>query len=136
MKNIEISEEMSRNFHLFWDNFPFPVMLVYKDRTIIDRNKAGEALGCMPGTRCSDSGSKEDHRGCLANQALQEGVAKRVVAYADNLGMVVDGYWVPLAGEPDIYLHFFADITEYAAEHMFPRKEDGEVKGCNSCNCS
>lgn len=133
MKNIEISEELSRNFHVFWDNFPFPVMLVYKDRTIIDRNKAGEDMGCVPGTRCSDSGKKEDHRGCLANQALQEQTAKRVVAYAENLGMVVDGYWVPLAGEPDIYLHFFADITEYAAEHMFPNKESGEVKGCSSC---
>lgn len=44
--------------------------------------------------------------------------------------MVVDGYWVLLAGEPDIYLHFFADITEYATERMFPGKECGEAAGC------
>ena len=133
---IEISEELRRNFHLFWDHFPFPVMLVHRDRTILDRNSAGEAAGCMPGTRCSDSGRKEDHRGCLANQALQEQTAKRVVAYADNLGMVVDGYWVPLAGEKDIYLHFFADITEYAADRMFPKKECGAGSDCGECACA
>lgn len=133
MKPIEISEELSRNFHLFWDNFPSPVMLVYKDRTILDRNKPAEAMGCLPGTRCSDSGKKEDHGKCLANQALQEQTAKRIVAYSDSLGMVVDGYWIPLAGEKDIYLHFFTDITEYAAERMFPKKECEVESGCSSC---
>lgn len=134
MEKIEISEELSRNFHLFWDNFPFPVMLVRKDRTILDRNKPAEAMGCVPGARCIDSGKKEDHKGCLANQALQEQTAKRTVAYSEQLGLVVDGYWVPLAGEKDIYLHFFADITEYAAEHMFPAKECSEGVGCSSCS--
>ena len=135
MHKPEISEELIRNFHIFWDNFPSPVMLVYKDRTILDVNKAGEAAGCQPGTRCSDTGKREDHAACLANQALKEQTAKRVVAYAENLGMVVDGYWVPLAGEQDIYLHFFADISEYAAERMFPKKDSTEASHCNSCNC-
>ncbi len=134
MKSIEISEELSRNFHLFWDNFPFPVMLVYKDRTILDRNKAGEAMGCIPGTRCIDSGKKEDHRGCLANQALQEQTAKRVVAYSESFGIVMDGYWIPLAGEKDIFLHFCIDITEYAAERLFPKKECESSAGCSSCS--
>jgi hypothetical protein len=133
MNKIEISEELSRNFHLFWDNFPFPVMLVHKDRTILDRNKAAEAMGCIPGTRCIDVGKKEDHRGCLANQSLQEQTAKRVVGYVESYGLVMDGYWVPLAGEKDIYLHFSIDITEYAAERLFPKKECGEGNGCSSC---
>lgn len=136
MSKIEISDEMRRNFHLFWDNFPFPVMLVYKDRTILDRNKAGEVMGCIPGTRCIDSGKKEDHKNCLANNALQEQAAKRLVSYAENLGLVVDGYWVPLAGEKDIYLHFFTDITEYAAEHMFPKSPCVEGKSCDCNSCS
>jgi len=50
MKHNEISEEIRRNFHLFWDNFPFPVMLVHKERTIIDRNKAGETAGYTAGS--------------------------------------------------------------------------------------
>lgn len=133
MKKIEISDEMYRNFHLFWDNFPFPVLLIHKDRIILDRNKAAEAMGCIPGTRCIDRGKKEEHRGCLANKALQEQAAKRVVAFDENFGRVIDGYWVPLAGEKDIYLHFFADITEYAAEHMFPKKDCREGDHCKSC---
>jgi hypothetical protein len=136
MQKHEVSEELIRNFHIFWDNYPFPAMLVYKDRTILDVNKAGEAAGCQTGTRCIDTGKKEDHAGCLANQALKEHTAKRVVAYAENMGLVVDGYWVPLAGEQDIYLHFFADITEYAAEKMFPKKEATEESHCGSCNCA
>jgi len=86
MNKIEISDEMYRNFHLFWDNFPFPVLLIHKDRTILDRNKAAEAMGCIPGTRCIDRGKKEEHRGCLANKALQEQAAKRVVAFDENFG--------------------------------------------------
>lgn len=135
MQQLEISTELRRNFHIFWDNFPFPVMLVYKDRTIIDSNTAGATM-FIPGTRCSDNGKPESHRGCLANQALQEQSAKRIVAYAPDFEMVVDGYWVPLAGEPDIYLHFFADITEYAAEKMFPGAQLEKESGCGSCNCS
>lgn len=136
MSTIEISEEVRRNFHLFWDNFPFPVMLVYKDRTILDRNTAGEAVGYLPGSRCADLGDKEGHKVCQANQALREQSAKRLVSYIEPAKAVFDTYWVPLAGSEDIYLHFFTDITEYAAERMFPSTSCGEgTNGCSSCNC-
>jgi hypothetical protein len=132
MNKIEISEETRRNFHTFWDNFPFPVMLVHKDRTIVDRNKAAGMLGCTPGTRCIDIGSKEDHKGCLANSALREQTAQRAVGYVQAMGAVLDSYWIPLAGVEDIYLHFSIDITEYSAERLLPKKCDPE-KGCSSC---
>jgi len=135
MNNFEISEETRRNFHLFWDNFPFPVMLVYKDRTILDRNKAGEAVGYTPGNRCADIGKKEDHKGCLANQALREQAGKRVVGYVDLAGAVLDSYWIPLAGSEDVYLHFFTDITDYAAERLFPPLCGTEDTDCSSCIC-
>jgi hypothetical protein len=48
--------------------------------------------------------------------------------------MVVDGCWVPLAGEDDIYLHFFIYITEYAAEHMFSGKGCAASSDCSSCS--
>lgn len=135
MANHEISEEIRSNFHLFWDNFPFPVMLVHKDRTILDRNRAGETVGYVLGSRCADIGKKEDHRGCLANQALQEKAAKRVVGYVEMAGAVFDSYWVPLAGSAELYLHFFTDITEYAAERLLPAKCGGEGAECGTCNC-
>ena len=77
MEQTAIPQALSSNFHLFWDNFPFPVMLVRKDRTIVDLNKAGAALGCVPGARCVDIGKKEDHKGCLANVALKEQTAQQ-----------------------------------------------------------
>ena len=136
METIAISEEMSRNFHLFWDNFPFPVMLVHKNRTIIDRNRAAETAGLLPGTRCVDIGKKEDHTGYQANKALEEQAAKRVVSYVEAYGLVLDAYWIPLAGEKDIYLHYSADISPYAAEHMFPAKNNAVAHGCSSCSCT
>lgn len=131
MSTIEISDDIRRNFHLFWDNFPFPVMLVHRDRTIIDSNAAGKAIGCPVGTRCIDIGEKKHHACCLANTALQEGTGKRDVAYIEHMGLVLDSYWVPLAGVEDIYLHFSIDITAYAAERLFPGK-CGE-QSCTTC---
>lgn len=54
METCALNEETARNFHLFWDNFPFPVMLVHRNRTILDRNKAAEAVGLTTGTRCGE----------------------------------------------------------------------------------
>jgi hypothetical protein len=110
-------------------------MLVHKDRTIVDRNKAGEGVGYSIGTRCADIGSKEDHKGCLANQALLEKTAKRAVGYIKPAHAVFDAYWVPLAGSDELYLHFFTDITEYAAERLFPTASETSDKSCSSCNC-
>lgn len=133
MSKVEIGEEIRKNFHLFWDNFPFPVMLVYKDRTIIEANKAGEAIGCPVGTRCSDIGEKKFHANCKANNALREQAGIREVAYIEHMGLVMDSYWVPLAGYEDIYVHFGVDITEYAADRLLPNKQ--EQSGCG-CECS
>ena len=116
----EVSEEIRRNFHLFYDNFPCPVMLVHKDRTIITANEAGLAVGCPVGTKCSALGEKKHHAGCQANTALREDRGVRTVAYYEHLKQVIDGYWVPLAGVEDLYVHFGIDITEYAADRLFP----------------
>lgn len=129
MEIQHISEEIRSNFHLFWDNFPQPVMLVHKDRTIIEANKAGQALGCPTGSRCVDLGEKKHHAGCLANRALSEQAGVHEVAYYEHLGQVVDGYWIPLAGADDLYVHFGIDISEYAADRLFPKKSG------SSCNC-
>lgn len=131
MAEITLSEELRRNFHLFWDNFPFPVLLLHRDRTILDRNTAAEGVGCIPGTRCSDRGDKEAHQGCLANQALRENTTKRSVEFATGWNRVFDSYWIPLPGHDDIFVHFGIDITEYAAERLFP-KHCGS--GCASCS--
>jgi len=126
----QISEEIRSNFHLYWDNFPQPVMLVHKDRTIIETNRAGQTLGYPVGTRCVDLGEKQHHAGCRANLALSEQAGVREVAYSEHLEQVLDSYWVPLAGAADLYVHFGIDISEYAADRLFPKKA-----GNGGCNC-
>ena len=120
MAEHQIGNELRSHFHLFWDIFPFPVMLTHKDRTILDRNKAAEAAGYGVNVKCSDLGPKEAHKGCRANKALSEQNAERVVGYVEMANAVLDSYWVPLAGHEDLYLHFSIDITSYAAANLFP----------------
>lgn len=132
--SIEISQEITRNFHLFWDNYPAVVMLVHKNRTIIATNKAGQDIGCPVGMRCIDLGEKKHHAGCRANKALQAGAGVREVCYVEHMGQVVDGYWIPLAGGEDLYVHFGNDITEWAAEHLFPTKSRCTESKCGSCS--
>ncbi|MGE4542948.1 MAG: hypothetical protein AB7D06_02450 [Pedobacter sp.] len=120
--NIQINEEIRKNFHLFWGNYPAPVMLIQKDKTILEVNKAGQAAGYPVGVRCIDLGEKKHHEGCAADKALQEGAAVRAVAYIEHAGIVGEVNWIPLAGSNDLFLHFIDDITEYAAERLLPAK--------------
>lgn len=133
MNAIEINDDIRRNFHLFWDNFPFPVMLVYKNRTILDTNKAGQAVGCPVGTKCVDIGEKKHHAGCRAHTALRQQTGERDVAYIEHMGLVLDSYWIPLAGADDIYLHFSIDITDYAADRLIP--EEHRERQNNGVSC-
>ncbi|WP_029917473.1 hypothetical protein [Pelobacter seleniigenes] len=126
MDHTQISQDIIKHFHLYWDNFTAPVILVHKDRTVIAVNKAAEPMGCIPGTRCSDRGPKEAHQNCLANFALKGNRTERSVEYVNMVGMVLDTYWIPLAGEPDLYIHFGIDITPYASDKMFPESMKGQ----------
>ena len=127
-----ISDDLRSHFHLFWDNFPFPVMLTHEDRTILDRNKVAETVGYGVNIKCSDLGPKEAHKGCRANKALSEQKAERVVGYVESANAVLDSYWVPLAGQEEIYLHFSTDITSYSAANLLPIKCEKE-SDCSSC---
>jgi len=134
MEANELSDELRKNFHIFWDNFPTPVMLVHKDRTIVEANRIGQELGCPVGTKCVDLGEKKHHAGCRANIALRNGTGVHEVSYVEHLGQVVDGYWIPLAGSENLYVHFGIDITEYAADRLIPAKCGSAGNECGSCS--
>lgn len=134
MASHEISDEIRRNFHLFYDNFPFPVILAHKDRTILEVNKKGAEVGYPTGVRCVDMGQKEHHKSCLANKAFAEQTATRLVAYFDFTGMVLDSYWIPLAGSDELFVHYGADITEWASEKLLPKQCD-TATDCAACSC-
>lgn len=134
MPEHQISDETRRNFHIMCDNFPFAVMLIHKDRTILAVNKTGETEGYPTGVRCVELGEKEHHKGCLANQALKEQTAKRVVDYIEFRSAVLDSYWIPLAGSEDLYLHFATDITPWAKESLIPKEQEA-AHSCAVCSC-
>ena len=119
MSDIALSQDIHAHFHLFWDNFPYPVMMIRKDRTILDRNRAAEAMGYVPGTRCIEYGPKKAHKGCLAHLALRENTAKSKVDYVDFMDAVLSAHWIPLLDNDEVYIHFNIDITEHAAERFF-----------------
>ena len=129
-----ISDEIRRNFHLFWDNYPAAVILIDRNRTIIEINKAAEERGYPVGVQCISMGEKKHHASCKLNIALREKSSVRNVEYIDFLGQVVDTYWLPLAGEEDLYIHFANDITEWAKESLFPQKCE-DTADCSTCNC-
>ncbi|MBI5583714.1 MAG: hypothetical protein HY892_07805 [Deltaproteobacteria bacterium] len=118
--NSAIDPDILKAFHAMWDIFPSPVLLLRKDRTILDCNQTATALGVRPGMKCFQlSGDTGIHNLCLGNEALEQGVAKRSVVYSPARKQVLDSYWLPL-GQGDLFVHFGIDITEYAKPELFP----------------
>lgn len=134
MTTQNISNETRRSFHFFWGNYPAAVILIDGNRTIIEINKVAEERGYPVGVQCISMGEKKHHASCKLKIALREKRSVRNVEYIDFLGQVVDTYWIPLAGEEDLYIHFANDITEWAKESLIPQKSDVEA-GCGVCKC-
>ena len=128
-----VGAETRAHFHIFWDKFPFPAMLVHKDRTVLDRNPAAAAIGCEIGTRCIERGPRAAHRGCLANRALANRMGERTVRRVEGTEVVMDAYWVPLADHEDVFVHWGADITAWASEAV--RAGEACEAGCE-CPCA
>ncbi len=104
-----VDSKVIESFQLMWGNFPEPVMLVHKTREILAVNEACLNAGGVVGHKCSDIGSPEQHKRCLANQALAAQQAK----YSKNKSgeREIIGYWIPITGYPDIYVHFGVGTT-------------------------
>ena len=122
--NAAVDPDILKAFHAMWDIFPFPVLLLRKDRTILDCNQTAKDKGVRLSTKCFQlSGNADIHKHCLGNTALEQGVAKRLVSYSPVRKQVLDSYWLPLSGEGDLFIHFGIDITEYAKPELFPETE-------------
>ena len=94
-------------FHTMWDHFPEPVMLLHRNRTILATNALGRGFGIAVGTRCHQMNPEagRDHcRDCKANEALKTGRA--VTVKSEKGGFPVTAFWVPVEGQPDLYIHF------------------------------
>lgn len=100
---FRLGQEVIEAFNLMWRHFPNPVLLIYKDRTILAANPAGLAIGRKPGLNCAGFGRKEGHYGCLASRALAEQKPQCLSKEIDGVMKTV--YWLPVEGCPDIYIH-------------------------------
>ena len=122
--NTGVDPDILKAFHAMWDIFPFPVLLLSKDRTILDRNRAAKDKGVRLGGKCFQlSGDDDIHKHCLGNAALEERTPKRAVGYSAARKQVLDSYWLPLLDEGDLFVHFAIDITDYAKPDLFPTTE-------------
>jgi hypothetical protein len=118
--NSGVNPDILKSFHAMWDSFPFPVLLLRKDRTILDCNKSAQDKGVRSGGKCFKlSGADGIHTHCLGNAALEEETAKRTVGYSAVRKQVLDSYWLPLSGEKDLFVHFAIDISDYAKPELF-----------------
>lgn len=100
-----------------WDFFPHLVLLLRKDRTIVDANRFALDQGVTPNLKCYQlSGGTAIHEVCKADLALMENGAKRNVG--NYRGRVLDSYWLPIPGEKNLYIHFAIDITQYAKPEL------------------
>ncbi|HEY3425936.1 MAG TPA: hypothetical protein VGL27_14145 [Negativicutes bacterium] len=99
-----VDSKIVEAFHLMWGNFPEPVMLVHKNRDILAVNEACSKAGGVIGIKCSSIGSPDQHKRCLANQALA--AQQATYSKSESNGKAVIGYWIPISGYPEIYVHF------------------------------
>lgn len=115
-------------FQTMWGPFPEPVMLIHKDRTVLDINDFAKGAGITPGTKCHALSPEANNGGqckrCQANRALQTG--ETVQCVEEICGKTVRGYWMPLKEVPDVYVHFGIGT----AEAMGGRQDAAQAASC------
>jgi hypothetical protein len=80
-------------------------------------NRKAEELGVPTEGKCySLYPSDKPCPGCLANKMLRYGEAVRKIG--PSRGRFLDGYWIPVKGNADIYVHFGNDISEYVKPEL------------------
>lgn len=115
----EIQNEVIEAFEKMWGLFPSPVLLIHASRKILAVNECAKQLGISPGIQChSLYPSDKPCPGCLADKALRDNAAARRCAKDKRSGKFLDGYWIPVQGEKDAYIHYGADITQYVKPEL------------------
>lgn len=121
---IEVKPEVLRAFEMMWGLHPSPVLLIHKSREVLAVNQAATSLGVAAGIRCySLYPSDKPCPGCLANKALNQCKGIRETAYAPSRKLFIDGFWIPVIGEPEVYVHYGNDITECVRPELLPPAE-------------
>ncbi len=100
-------------FHMMWDKFPEPVLLINNHREIQALNERARKSGLAVGSKCSSIGAPELHtrQCCRADEMLASGQPQQLLKKnpADKWSVA---HWVPVLGHPDLYVHFNAVLPE------------------------
>ena len=105
-------EMLIESFHAFWNNYPYMVRLIRRDRIVLAVNRACADAGLEAGVLCSAIGPKEAHAGCLFNLALKEKIGKHQLM-ADGSRLK---FWIPVEGREDAFVHFSVPSAEFSPE--------------------
>jgi hypothetical protein len=107
-------------FQSMWGTFPEPVMLIQKNRTVLAVNDLAKKIGIPTDIKCFSLNPEEGVSGhckqCKANVALRSGEA--VVERGPVNGAEVIGYWLPVKGLPDVYVHLGIGTAERLAKSV------------------
>lgn len=115
----EVEQHVLDAFDAMWGLFPAPVLLIHASRKILAVNKCAEEQGVPSGIQChSLYPSDKKCPGCLADKALKNNEAVRRCGIDKRSGDFLDGYWIPVQGEKDVYVHYGVDITEYVKPEL------------------
>ena len=93
-------------FHMMWENFPTPVRLIHKNRTVLAVNQAAKNMGWEEGVPCFSIGNPESHKACKANEALSTLKGQSLYVEGDKIK-----FWIPVKDSPEIYVHFSVTIS-------------------------
>ena len=112
----QIEKNLSEAFHLMYDGLPEPVQLCHKTYRVVAVNPAGAAFGRLPGHICAQGCSSLKAGLCRQAQMRKAGVTTWCYAEKTEDAPRMITFWIPVAGNPDYYVHFGIGVTiDYAA---------------------
>lgn len=115
----QVDQSVLKAFETMWGLYPEPVLLIHASRDVLAVNDCAKELGVTAGIKCHALyPSDKPCPGCLANVMLKSGKARRKAAVDNQSGKFLDGYWIPVKGVSDVYVHFGNDIGEYVKPEL------------------
>lgn len=128
MDQANRENQLVESFNLMWGKHPEPVMLIHRSFRILAVNESCQLRGGKAGVICCADNDCKPHPGCRAMLALKTNEAQ--VVSQEFEGKPITGYWVPVAGVPDYYIHFGNGINDHYNKAVI--KKDYET--CSSDN--
>jgi hypothetical protein len=112
-----VDSKIIESFHIMWDKFPEPVMLIHKTKELLAVNEtfavnvekiAGISAAELVGKKCTSLATPEVHKFCLANKVANKALETRqTICLKQFFGEEeVMSFWIPVSECPDVFVHF------------------------------